>query len=84
MTYIFILFSILFLFVGLLGGWFFSDKYREFMEHERHALEDLFEQNPHPELYDEDGEIDRGDYYVINFEPGYDVDLFSPDDISEE
>lgn len=84
MTYIFILFSILFLFVGLLGGWFFSDKYREFMEHERHALEDLFEQNPHPELYDEDGEIDRGDYYVINFEPGYDTDLFSPDDISEE
>lgn len=84
MTYIFILFSILFLFVGLLGGWFFSDKYREFMEHERHALEDLFEQNPHPELYDEDGEIDRGDYYVINFEPGYDVDQFSPDDISEE
>jgi len=84
MTYIFILFSILFLFVGLLGGWFFSDKYRDFMEHERHALEDLFEQNPHPELYDEDGEIDRGDYYVINFEPGYDLDLFSPDDISEE
>ncbi len=84
MTYIFILFSILFLFVGLLGGWFFSDKYREFMEHERHALEDLFEQNPHPELYDEDGEIDRGDYYVINFEPGYDADQFSPDDISEE
>jgi len=84
MPYIFTLFSILFLFVGLVGGWFISDKYREYMQHERHAFEDLFEQNPHPELFNDDGELNRGDYYVVHFEPGYDPEEFTPDDISEE
>jgi len=81
---IFTLFSIVFLFVGLIGGWFISDRYKEYLEHERHVFEDLFEQNPHPELFNSDGELNRGDYYVVNFEPGYDPEEFSPEDLSEE
>ena len=70
-----VLFSILFLFVGLLSGWFAADKYNAIMMRDRHEFENLFEENPHPEIYDEKGEINRGTYMAINFDPDFDPDL---------
>lgn len=67
-----VLFSVLFLLVGLTIGWVGKNSYDEFMAKVRHDFEDLFEQNPHPEIFTEDGKIYRGDYMVVNFEPGFD------------
>ena len=41
----------------------------------RHEFEDLFENNPHPELFDAEGNLDRGDYMVINFPPDFDPEV---------
>ena len=38
----------------------------------RHEFEDLFQNNPHPELFDTEGNLDRGEYMVINFPPDFD------------
>ena len=38
----------------------------------RHEFEDLFVNSPHPELFDKDGNLDRGDYLVINFPENFD------------
>ena len=76
-----ILFSILFLTVGVIGGWFAAERYIAYMTYERHDFEELFEENPHPELFDKDGKLNRGDYLTLNFEPGYDPENFSPEDI---
>ena len=38
----------------------------------RHEFEDLFQNNPHPELFDAEGNLDRGEYMVINFPPDFD------------
>jgi len=84
MTYISVLFSVAFLIIGFISGWFICEKYIALMEHERHDFEELFEQNPHPEIFTETGEINRGDYFCIQFEPGYDPSDFSPDDIVDQ
>ena len=69
-----IILSVLCLVVGVVSGWFFFEKYNEFMNFTRHDFEELFEKNPHPELYDEEGKLNRGDYMVITFPPDYDPD----------
>ena len=78
-----ILYAQLFLIVGVLAGWFASDKFKEYAEKTRHHFQELFDENPHPEIYNEDGDIDKGDYMVVNFELGYDPDGFDPEDIIE-
>ena len=76
-----VLFSVLFLVVGTVVGWLSAERYIAFMTHVEHDFEELFEENPHPELFDKDGKLNRGDYLTINFEPGYDPSDFSPEDI---
>jgi len=66
------LFSFLFLAVGIIGGWLGSERYLAYITHEQHEFEDLFEANPHPELFDDNGNIFRGEYFVINFPPDFD------------
>ena len=44
------LFSLLFLLVGLVIGWVGAERYKAFMEHTEHDFEQLFKENPHPEL----------------------------------
>jgi len=78
-----ILFSEVFLILGALGGWIASERYHDHMNRERHTFEELFEQNPHPELYNEDGSLNRGEYMSITFEPGYDPEEFDPEDLFE-
>jgi hypothetical protein len=83
---IFLLFSTFFmtLFLGIIGGWVASEKFTEYLSFRRHHFEELFEKNPHPELIDDEGNIDRGEYITLNFEPGYDPDDFDPGDLESE
>ena len=69
---------------GFTFGWLASERYTAFMTFVKHDYEELFEKNPHPELFNEDGQIHRGDYMHVTFEPGYDPDEFDPEDIHEE
>lgn len=62
-------------------GWIAASSFIAYMNYERHDFEDLFEKNPHPEIYDENGDIFRGTYMNVNFEPGYDPDEFDPEDV---
>ena len=78
-----ILFSVNFLLVGLVLGWFGAEKYREFINKTSHEFDELFKTNPHPELYDKDGKLNKGEYMYINFDLGYDPDEFDPEDIIE-
>lgn len=66
------LLSFLFLAVGIIGGWLGAERYLAYITHEQHEFEELFESNPHPELFDNNGDIFRGDYMVLNFPPDFD------------
>ena len=72
------------LILGFTVGWLASERYQAYLSYERHDFEELFEKNPHPELFDSEGVLDRGDYMNIIFEPGYDPDDFDPEDIHPE
>jgi hypothetical protein len=78
------LISILFLLVGLVIGWIGAERYIALYTTEPHDFEELFEENPHPELFDKDGNINRGEYISLNFELGYSPEHFSSEDITEE
>ncbi len=78
------LFSEAFLIIGLVLGWMAANIYADYITKEEHDYDELFEKNPHPELYDEDGNLNRGEYLTLNIEPGYDIDGFNPEDLSEE
>ena len=79
------LFSFLFLIVGLVAGWMGAERYIAFMQHTEHEHEKLFKENPHPELYGKDGDLDRGEYITMVFDPGFDPDEWDPEnDITEE
>ena len=73
------LFSVLFLVLGFVAGWMGAERYIAFMQHIEHEHEQLFKQNPHPELFDADGEIDRGDYITMMFDPGFDPEEWDPE-----
>jgi len=77
------LFSELFLIVGVLVGWTFAEKYIAHMTFIEHDFEELFDKNPHPEIFDENGELDRGEYMAITFDPDYDPEEFDSEDLQE-
>ena len=79
-----LLFSILFGVVGFILGWLGNERYFTYMMKEQHEFDDLFAENPHPEIYDKDGNINKGDYMFVNFDLGYDPEGFTPEDIIEE
>ena len=83
MTHIGFLISEIFLILGVVVGWLAADKFLEMRDAKRHHFEDLFESNPHPEIFNKDGDIDRGEYMSINFEPGYDPEEWDPEDLFE-
>ena len=76
-----LLFCSLFLLIGLTVGWLGAERYVAFLTHTRHTYENLFDKNPHPEIYDEDGKINREDYMSITFDPGFDPADFDSEDI---
>ena len=67
------------LIVGIVAGWMGAERYIAFMQHTEHDFEELFKKNPHPELFDDDGKIDRGDYTTITFDPGFDPEKWDPE-----
>ena len=73
--------SVLSIILGFTVGWLANERSMAYMTFQRHDFEELFEKNPHPELFDDEGNLDRGDYTMITFEPGYDPDDFEPEDI---
>jgi hypothetical protein len=79
-----ILFSAVFLILGIVVGWISAEKFFAYIQQEPHQFENLFEDNPHPELFNKKGELDRGEYMVVNFELGYNPEEFSPDDVTED
>ncbi len=79
-----VLFSVMFATLGFIMGWLGNEKYTALLVRETHEFDQLFEENPHPELYDSDGNLDRGEYMFISFEPGYDPEDWDPEDIHEE
>ena len=66
------LFSFLFLAVGLIAGWLGAERYIHYLAHEEHEFQQLFDENPHPELFDADGNLFTGEYMVLNFPPDFD------------
>ena len=77
------LISFLFLSVGLIIGWIGAERYIAFMQHNEHEFDELFEENPHPEIFGKDGKVDRGDYITMVFDPWFDPEEWDPDtDIS--
>ena len=67
------------LIVGVILGWLGAERYIAFMQHVEHDHEELFKKNPHPELYDENGNLNRGDYMAITFDPGFDPEKWDPE-----
>ena len=65
------LFSEVFLILGFLGGWIASERFHDYMMKERHHYEELFDSNPHPEIFNEEGEVYRGDYLAVTLDPNY-------------
>ena len=65
-------------------GWLGAERYIAMFSIEPHDFEQLFEENPHPEIFDKDGNLDRGEYITLNFELGYDPSEFNSEDITEE
>ena len=78
------LLSVAFLLIGFTIGWLASERYQALIDFEPHGFEELFERNPHPEIFQEDGTVYRGDYAVVNFDLGYDPEEFKPEDIFED
>ena len=73
------LFSFLFFAIGLTLGWMGAERYIAFMQHTEHDFEELFEENPHPEIFGKDGKVHRGDYMAVQFDPGFDPEEWDPD-----
>jgi len=79
------LFSLLFLIVGFVTGWMGAEKYIAFMQYTEHEHEKLFKENPHPELFGKDGDLDRGEYITMMFDPGFDPEEWDPEtDMTQE
>jgi len=77
----YVLLTIAFLLIGLIIGWMGSERYTAYAYTERHVFEDLFESNPHPEIFDDSGNVYRGDYYVIDFDPDMYENIYEDEDM---
>ena len=70
----------LFLLIGGMIGWLGAERYITLITHRRHEYENLFDENPHPEIYDKDGKLNRGEYIAISFDPEDTVQFLLNDD----
>lgn len=75
------LLAILFLLTGIIIGWLGAERYISIISYTPHEFENIIRENPHPEIFDKKGKLNRDDYLSIQFEPGYDAEEFSPKDI---
>lgn len=62
--------DVLFLLIGIAFGWAMRYVYDEVLDAlyvEPHPYQHIFETNPHPELYDKEGAVYKGDYITASF-----------------
>ena len=78
------LFTMLFLPIGIIIGWISHIHFLEYFNPEQHQYDELFATNPHPEIYDKEGNIIKNDYMALTFDLGYDPEEFDPEDILED
>lgn len=79
-----LLFSITSLLTGFILGWLGAERYLALLHFDQHEFDELFAKNPHPELFDKDGNLDKGEYMFIDFEFGYDPDLPFEEDMIDD
>lgn len=72
-----------FLMLGLVVGWVAARRFDEYLDKESHHFDELFERNPHPELYNEKGKLHKGEYLTLNFDPGFDPDEMDDEELFE-
>jgi len=72
-----------FLILGLVVGWVGARGFDEYLDKESHHFDELFKKNPHPEIYDDEGELHRGEYLTLNFDPGYNPDEMDDEELFE-
>ena len=77
------LFTMLFLPVGIIIGWISHETFVNHLEEKAHPFSDIISQNPHPELFDNNGKVIGEDYVALTFDLGYDPEEFDPEDITE-
>jgi hypothetical protein len=66
-----ILVFVLTLLIGVIFGWIIRYVYDEVLDtlyKEPHPYEHIFNSNPHPELYDNNGDVFMGDYITAKFD----------------
>ena len=83
------LFSVLFLLVGGVVGWMAAEKYIALLlasQQPPHEFQDLIDNNPHPELFDAEGNLFPGEFVIINFPADFDPekDSFYIEDPDED
>ena len=77
-----VLFSVLFATLGFISGLVRErEVHSSDSQKESHEFDQLFEENPHPEIFDKDGKVNKGEYMFVKFDLGYDADEFDPEDI---
>lgn len=79
-----LLFSIISLLVGFTIGWLGAERYMAFMDFNKHEFDDLFSKNPHPELFDKNGKLDKGQYMFVDFDLGYDPEAPFEEDMIDD
>lgn len=68
------------LILGFMLGWFVNDRFSEYLAKEAHEFDQLFKNNPHPEIFDENGKVVKdSDYMTLVFDPGFDPDDYDPE-----
>ena len=72
MSEVFII-SELALFVGLCTGWLGAERFRDYLDKQRHDLDELFEKNPHPECF-EGGKLNKGEYLSFVYDDDEEFD----------
>lgn len=81
-----ILLPVLFLLVGFLLGGALNERYREYVNWNKHEFDKILKENPHPECFDKKGKIIKEDYLNIDFDLDYDpsVDHMGPGEFGED
>ena len=69
---------------GIIIGWVSHDVFIKYIDDSQQPFNKLFQENPHPELFNDQGKIIKDDYMALNFELGYSPDDFDPEDIHDD
>lgn len=69
-----LLVCVLFLLVGFIIGWLGAERYIHIVSFEPHEFEKIIRKNPHPEIFNDDGKLNRENYLAVTFPIGFDCE----------